>query len=108
MPKPKTGDELETITEPSGSQYENCKIFEPTRPSMMRAAQFWMTAVQRSGEWAQRTKSACSLLAARDEFDAFWAVAASLHVYCRATNLGDEMNPKRVYGSYTLLGIIVV
>ena len=24
------------------------------------------------------------------------------------TSLGDEMNPKRVYGSYTLMGIIVV
>ena len=29
--------------------------------------------------------------------------------YCLLTiYLGDEMNPKRVYGSYTLLGVIVV
>ena len=25
-----------------------------------------------------------------------------------STCLGDEMNPKRVYGSYTLIGVIVV
>ena len=27
---------------------------------------------------------------------------------CRIRYLGDEMNTKRVYGSYTLIGIIVV
>ena len=41
------------------------------------------------------------------------STAAIWHNYIMAcldntTFLGDEMNPKRVYGSYTLMGIIVV
>ena len=36
------------------------------------------------------------------------ASAASVLGTDSELNLGDEMNPKRVYGSYTLIGIIVV
>ena len=36
------------------------------------------------------------------------AMASSCPAVAGAANLGDEMNPKRVYGSCTLIGIIVV